>query len=106
MTPTIFASIRDDVPIRGNSPYEEDTIVRRLSENEMITVIGSYVNSRGNLWYLLAESEVGKWVWSENVRRVDGETISGFIVPVIRQTTRASRIYRHLHRAGLGQCAE
>lgn len=64
MSPTVFRVIRDDAPVRKRPYNPEEYILRRLSLGTEITVIGSGINSRDNLWYQLND---GNWIYSGNV---------------------------------------
>lgn len=64
MPGTIYYAVKADVPVRTR-PYASNKIVRYLSANTSVVVVGKGTNAAGNLWYKLND---GTWVYGENLR--------------------------------------
>lgn len=72
MPETTYTVIKEGGSNIRSRPYEDDAnVVKNEDENSRLIVIGSIVNERGNIWYLLSSEN---WVYSGNV--VKSETVS------------------------------
>ncbi len=60
---TTYYAVKDNVPVRAR-PYAADTILKNLKKGTAVTVVGTGINSAGNLWCKLND---GNWVFSDNL---------------------------------------
>lgn len=67
-----YSPTKDNVPVRAR-PYAADTILKNLSKKDTVTVIGSGLNSVGNLWYKISD---GNWIFSDNLTAVASPTVT------------------------------
>ncbi|MCL2771722.1 MAG: InlB B-repeat-containing protein [Oscillospiraceae bacterium] len=60
---TVMYAIKDDVPVRAKAD-SADTIIKYLKKDTTVTVIDRTINSKGNLWYKVAN---GNWIFCDNL---------------------------------------
>jgi len=56
---------KDNVPVR-DQPYAPCKTVYSVNKNDILNIVGSAKNAKGNTWYLLDD---GRWIYSGNVAR-------------------------------------
>lgn len=66
MAPTVFQTVKDNVPVR-NRPYSPEKIINYLPKGTKVTVVASGNNSIENLWYQLQD---GTWIYNKNLCKV------------------------------------